>query len=78
MSAEEQAEWDEKHGPSPEMQAELDKRADWDEKHARCGECGQFLKKRPPRPPGLFPDLIMESPWIGHHVQDYWGEWDHI
>lgn len=55
------------------------KRIEWHEKHPRCDTCGQFLKKRPPRPKGLFDDIMEpESGWIGHYVQDYWGEWEHI
>lgn len=79
MTPEEEAAMDAMEIP----QAELD-RMDWEDKHARCDACGQFLKKRPP--------LDKDSPfieflerergrngdWIGHYVQDYWGEWDHV
>lgn len=60
----------------PEIRAEQERRDAFDEKHARCEECGQFLKKRPPA--GLLDFQLFQSKWIGHHVQDYQGEWEHI
>lgn len=43
LTPEEQAAYDAAHAPSPEMQAELDRRDAWDEKHPRCWVCGQFV-----------------------------------
>ena len=54
-----------------ERAAQQERRAAWDELHPRCESCGQFLRKR--RSPGL-----LESEYIGHYVQDYFGEWDHV
>jgi hypothetical protein len=47
------------------------RREEWDRKHPRCETCGQFLRRR------YFRGL-MESEWISHYVQDYFGEWDHV
>lgn len=73
MTTEEQAEFDAQE-TSPEVIA----RELWAEKHPRCEECGQFLKKRVHKDSLLFPDTFPASDWIGHFVQDYFGEWDHV
>lgn len=65
----------------PEIREEQERKAAWDEKHPKCEECGQFLKKRPPRDPNSLALRLgsdAEDLWYSHYVRDYWGEYDHI
>lgn len=64
-----------------EYHEELKRREEWDKKHPKCEECGQFLKKRPPRVKGSLEIRLgsdFEDLWYSHYVRDYWGEYDHI
>ena len=62
----------------PEQYEAEKRREAWDEKHPRCDACGQFLRKRVILTGGLELGAPLQSEWISHYVQDYWGEWDHV
>jgi hypothetical protein len=77
IQTKEEAEQAEKDWWDSLPQEELDRIA-WNEKHPRCDACGQFLRKRVVVPGGLDLGAPLQSDWISHYVQDYWGEWDHV
>lgn len=64
---------------SREEWAELERavqRDEFDRKHPRCGQCGQFLRKR-----SVVEDWLLGGEWDrweSHFVRDYSGEWDHV